>query len=108
MKKIILTAVIALLSFTIQAQEKGKQTIAVKGNCEMCKKRIEKAALDVKGVRSAEWSAEKQAIDLYINPKKTNTKEIEKAIAKAGHDTEHITATEEAYENLHSCCQYSR
>ncbi|TDS52732.1 heavy-metal-associated domain-containing protein [Myroides indicus] len=108
MKKVFLTFIIAFLFSTVQAQEKGKQTISVKGNCEMCKKRIEKAALDVKGVRSAEWSAEKQAIDLYINPKKTNTKEVEKAIAKAGHDTEHITAEDEAYQSLHSCCQYSR
>jgi copper chaperone CopZ len=108
MKKVFLTFVITLLFFAVQAQEKGKQTISVKGNCEMCKKRIEKAALDVKGVRSAEWSADKQAIDLYINPKKTNTKEVEKSIAKAGHDTEHITAEDEAYQSLHSCCQYSR
>lgn len=108
MKKLFLIATIALFGFTAQAQEKGKQTIPVKGNCEMCKKRIEKAALEVKGVRSVEWSADKQAVDLYINPKKTNTKEVEQAIAKAGHDTQHIKADNKAYQNLHACCQYSR
>lgn len=108
MKKLIIATVVFTLSFTVQAQESGKNTIEVKGLCGMCEKRIEKAAMAVKGVRSIEWSAEKQSMDLYINPKKTTTLEVEKAIAKAGHDTANVKATKEDYDNLHSCCKYDR
>jgi Cu(I)/Ag(I) efflux system membrane fusion protein len=34
--------------------------IQVAGNCDMCKERIETAALSVAGVTSAKWSADKQ------------------------------------------------
>ncbi|MDR0229343.1 MAG: heavy-metal-associated domain-containing protein [Flavobacteriaceae bacterium] len=108
MKKLIIATFALALSLTSNAQEKGKNTIEVKGNCEMCKKRIEKAALTVKGVRSIDWSADKQSMDLFINTKKTSVLEVEKAIAKAGHDTANVKATKEDYDNLHSCCQYER
>lgn len=108
MKKLIIVAIAFIASVATYAQENGKLKIEVKGNCEMCKKRIEKAAFSVKGVRSVDWSADKQEIALYINSKKTNSKEVEKAIAKAGHDTKHVKAENVAYDNLHSCCQYER
>lgn len=111
MKKIlsILTIIaFSTLSVVAQEKEKAKQVIDVKGNCEMCKKRIEKAALDVSGVRSVEWTSDKQAMTVYINPKKTTGLDVQTAVAKAGHDTQDVKATNEAYENLHSCCKYER
>lgn len=110
MKYLIYTTFFLVFTLPSFGQEKPKsyQKIAVKGNCEMCKKRIEKAALSVKGVRSASWSTDEKKLDLYLNPKKTNLEEVEKAVAKTGHDTQRIKATEENYKNLHSCCQYER
>lgn len=111
MKKLIAILGLVLLTCTaVSAQEKeqAKQIIEVKGVCEMCKKRIEKAALDVKGVRSADWSIADQQITVYLNPKKTTGQEVQEAIAKAGHDTKAVKATDEAYNNLHSCCKYER
>lgn len=110
MKKSFLIAGAVLLSTLGWSQDrpKGNETIQVKGNCEMCKKRIEKAALAVKGVRSADWSTENRNLQLYLNPKKADLKKVEEAIAKAGHDTQNIKASEESYKSLHSCCQYDR
>jgi len=34
--------------------------------------------------------------------------EIHEAIAAVGHDTEKVKATDEAYEELHTCCKYPR
>jgi delta 1-pyrroline-5-carboxylate dehydrogenase len=31
---------------------------------------------------------------------------VEKAIAKAGHDTKDIKATDEQYAKIHGCCKY--
>ena len=109
MKKIIsLMAVVAFSTLSVVAQEKAKQVIDVKGNCEMCKKRIEKAAISVDGVRSVEWSSDNQAMTVFINPKKTNGLAVQTAVAKAGHDTKEVKATDETYNELHSCCKYER
>ncbi|WP_430615038.1 heavy-metal-associated domain-containing protein [Flavobacterium sp. JP2137] len=112
MKNIILATIAGLLSLTTFAQEKpnknAKETIAVKGNCEMCKKRIEKAAFSVKGVRSAVWFSDNQQLELLINETKTDAKKVQKAIAEIGHDTEAFKAEQKDYDALHGCCQYPR
>ncbi len=110
MKYLIYATITLAFAFTSYAQDKPKsyQKIDVKGNCEMCKKRIEKAALSVKGVRSASWSTDEKKLDIYLNPKKTNLDAVEKAVAKTGHDTQNIKAEDNNYKNLHSCCQYER
>lgn len=112
MKKIVLVMLIMLAGFTMQAQEKksknAKHDVEVKGNCDQCKRRIEKAAYGVKGVKSAEWHADDQTLHLVIDETKTNTNAVREAVAKSGHDTDKAKATDEAYDNLHSCCQYKR
>jgi len=83
-------------------------TFTVHGNCGMCKTRIEKAAMGVKGVKKATWDAEKQQIDVQYNTKKTTLKAIHEAIAAVGHDTDLVRAKDEVYDNLHGCCKYER
>ncbi len=112
MKKILFVLFISIIGFTSQAQEKknknAKKDIEVKGNCEMCKKRIEKAAYTVSGVKSAQWHADDQTLHLILDENKTNAIEIQKVVAKAGHDTESVKATDEDYKKLHTCCAYDR
>lgn len=100
------------MGFTVTAQEKknknAKYTIEVNGNCEQCKKRIEKAAYAVAGVKSAIWSIDDHQLHVILNEDKTSVGDLKKAIAKVGHDTEDVKATAVDYENLHSCCQYER
>ena len=83
---------VMLMGVTMQAQEKKKKknakyTIEVKGNCEMCEKRIEKAAFSVSGVKYADWHADHQDIHLIIDENKCSIDDVRKAIAKSGHDT---------------------
>ncbi|WP_286913931.1 heavy-metal-associated domain-containing protein [Flavobacterium sp. UBA4197] len=112
MKKILLAFIITLIGFAVQAQEKknknAKYDIEVKGNCEMCKKRIEKAAYAVSGVKSAVWTADNQSLHLLLNEEKANPLLVQESIAKAGHDTEKVKANTDDYGKLHSCCQYER
>ena len=112
MKKIILILLVTLASFSIQAQEKkdknAKADIAVKGNCDQCKRRIEKAAFAVKGVKQAQWDEGGQQLHVIIDETKCSADNVREAIAKSGHDTDKVRATDEAYNNLHSCCQYKR
>lgn len=113
MKKylVLLLAVIGFV-FTSTAQEKknknAKADVEVKGNCDMCKKRIEKAAFSVKGVKSAAWHSEDQTLHLIIDENKTTAFKVQESVAKAGHDTKEVKATAEKYDNLHGCCKYER
>lgn len=99
-------------AFNSNAQEKKKKNakydIEVLGNCDMCKKRIEKAAFGVKGVKSAEWHADDQTLHVIIDETKISTLDVSKAVAKVGHDTGEVRATNKDYETLHTCCVYER
>lgn len=115
MKKIILLVLISFLGFSVQGQEKvvkkskNKEVIIkASGNCEMCEKRIEKAAFSVKGVKSAEWHVDCQDIHLIIDENKCTKEEVAQAIANVGHDTNLVKAQDKVYEEMHSCCQYER
>jgi copper chaperone CopZ len=112
MKKIMVLVLVSLFSLTAMAQEKKsknkKVIIKVAGNCEMCEKRIEKAAFSVKGVKSAEWHVDCQDIHLVIDETKCSKEDVAKAIAAVGHDTALVKAEDAVYEKLHGCCLYER
>ncbi|SFA76926.1 Heavy-metal-associated domain-containing protein [Flavobacterium swingsii] len=113
MKNIILILMISFLGFSMNAQEakknkNAKYTIEVNGNCEQCQKRIQKVALGVSGVKTATWSIETHQLNLILNEEKTTVLDVKKAIAKVGHDTDAVKATNKDYDNLHSCCKYER
>lgn len=101
-----------VVAFSTQAQEKknknAKYTIEVNGNCDLCKKRIEKAAFSVVGVKSAVWNVETHQLALILNEEKCSLLDVKKAIANVGHDTDEVKANNEAYDKLHMCCQYER
>jgi len=112
MKNLILGMMLLFVTLSTQAQDKknknAKYDIEVGGNCDLCKKRIEKAAFSVKGVKSADYNLEDNVLHIIINEEKCSILDIKKAIAKVGHDTDDVKATDEDYENLHGCCHYER
>lgn len=106
--KILSLATLFMLgAFTVFAANKTEK-IKVNGNCGMCEKRIEKAASGVEGVSKADWNKETKILEVTFDDAKANTEKIEKAIAKAGHDTPHFKATDEVYNKLPGCCHYDR
>jgi membrane fusion protein, copper/silver efflux system len=80
----------------------------VSGNCEMCKDRIEKAALSVAGVKEAVWNIETDELALAYDNTKTSLLEIHRAIAAMGHDTSLLKADDEVYKALPECCLYRK
>jgi Cu(I)/Ag(I) efflux system membrane fusion protein len=80
----------------------------VSGNCDMCKATIETAAGSLAGVNVANWNIESKQMHVSFNKDKTSLDKIHKAIAAAGYDTDQEVASEEAYNNLPPCCQYTR
>ncbi|HLA56441.1 MAG TPA: hypothetical protein VK623_10095 [Flavobacterium sp.] len=112
MKNIIFVVLLAFVGFASQAQEKknknAKYDIEVSGNCEQCKKRIEKAAFSVSGVKSADWHIDDHMLHLILNEEKASILDVKKAVAKAGHDTDEVKAVDEDYKKLPGCCLYER
>lgn len=91
-----------------QSYSVAHKNLQVSGNCSMCKNRIEKAAMGLSGVFTANWSAETKMLHLQCDSLKTNLQTIANAIAKAGHDTELKKADTTVYDDLPKCCRYSR
>lgn len=107
MKKIATVVLLALFATSAYAQEKNKKmTMEVDGVCEMCKLRIEKAALGVKGVKYALWDIPSHQLSLIMDERKTNAMEVKTALVAVGHDTKELKATEEAYNKVMPCCRY--
>jgi len=110
MKKILI--ILYVLPLVMVSQDKKKKSIKVQfvvnGNCEMCEKRIEKAALSLKGVKLADWDIPSNQINLIYDPRKVDLEKIHTGIATQGHDTSEVKAKEKYYYDLPMCCQYDR
>lgn len=110
-KNIFLIVSILFLSIQSNAQDKGKDknkkiSIEVKGNCGMCKSRIEKAASQVKGIKYANWDIPSKQLTLILDENKCSPLDVKKAIARVGHDTDTEKAGNEVYNNLPPCCKF--
>ncbi len=108
MKVLNLVLMMVVMGTTALFAGNTTEKFKVYGNCEMCESRIEKAALSVAGVTKADWNKETKMMEVAFDASKTSVKEIHQAIAKVGHDTELVKATNDAYNNLHGCCKYER
>lgn len=71
----------------------------------MCKTRIEDA-LDKPGIYKALYNIESQMVTVTFNSKKIEEIQLHNLVAIAGHDTEKVKASEQAYMNLPECCKY--
>lgn len=109
MKTKVLSLVVMFVfgTFMVFASNKTEK-FKVKGNCGMCEKRIEKAALSVDGVSKADWDKETKKLEVVFDDSKTNVHKVHMAVAKVGHDTEMHKAKDEVYNELPICCKYDR
>ena len=80
----------------------------VLGKCAMCRARVEKAAKQLPGVITADWDQDSQKMTLKFDQKQISQAEVEMAIARAGHDTGSVKASDKVYKKLHGCCKYDR
>jgi copper chaperone CopZ len=107
MKTILLTLTMLFIGTLLYGQNKNaKASIDVNGVCMMCKKRIEKASLKTKGVKSASWNVDTHELKLIFDENKTSLSQIESNVTDVGHDTKSFIASKEAYESLAPCCKY--
>ena len=106
MKKLLIIALMLTGTLTFAQNKNAKASMEVDGICGMCKARIEKACLNTKGVKFAQWSIDTHELNLIYDARKTDMETIEKQVLAAGHDTKNVKATDEAYATVHTCCKY--
>ncbi|NQX96981.1 MAG: heavy-metal-associated domain-containing protein [Flavobacteriales bacterium] len=104
----IATIIASENSVVVKHDDKKTDSFKVYGNCGMCKKTIEGALKNVKGIDKADWNQETKMMEVVYHTHDISLAEIKKKIAKVGYDSEGFRATEETYNNLPGCCQYER
>ena len=109
MKKLLLLFLFVVsTSVNGQNQKNKKSNFEVIGNCEICKKRFEKAALSLKGVKMATWDIPSNILSVIYNSNKIVPDQIQSAIANVGHDTPPFKAPDNVYNEHPMCCIYER
>jgi len=78
----------------------------VEGNCEMCKSRIEAAAMAQPGIIGANWNVETNVLAIKYNYFLADIDALHQAIADEGHDTDKVKADDDVYNELNGCCKY--
>lgn len=99
--------VLAFTLLTICAGYAQVQTaqIQTSAQCEMCKKKIEKKVMAVKGVKNAVLDMNTKTVKVKYDSKKVQLNEIKTAITQAGYDADDMKADEKAYSQLEDCCK---
>ena len=97
-----------LMLYAFSFAQAVTEQFLVKGNCGMCKDRIETAVKADKNVSSANWSMSKKVLTVSYDASKTDKKNILKSVAEVGHDNEMFRASGKVYDELEVCCQYDR
>lgn len=106
-KSIFILVFFAVTSNLAIAGDLDTLRFEVKGNCDMCKERIE-ASVDVKGVKSAVWDVDTKIIVVVYDKTKITEDKIHALISGVGHDTDKQTAPDKVYNKLPGCCKYDR
>lgn len=90
----------------VEGKELSMANFGVRGNCGMCKTTIEKAVKGLEGIATADWDVKKKSIKVSYDKSKVNEKDMHKAIAAAGYDTEQLTGSKSSYDKLPKCCKF--
>lgn len=107
MKKIIVFASIIgfLASCSGTDKSNAHAEFYVRGNCGMCKERIDKTVSTLPGVSKADWNVESKTIAVDYDSTKVSAIDIEKAVAATGHATKGVEMDMAAHDKLPMCCK---
>ena len=110
MKRIILMAVAALMTFSVVAAspEKVKKvkevkevTFSVHLHCENCVKKVQENISFEKGVKGLDVCQGHQTVTVKYDPAKTSEETLKAAIEKLGYEVSGVVAPEEVHHHDH-------
>ena len=109
MKKLRLTlfSLIGLVGITF-AQQKPFDKVVIKTPtvlCADCQERLENYLRREPGISAVKVDYKKKTTSITYMTDRNNIEQLKTAIANAGFDADDVTADEEAYKKLPSCCR---
>ncbi len=110
MKKIFtfIVAIIGLSFFNSAIAQQKPQTIKIKTptvQCKSCKERIENYLMREDGIKKVKVDYKRKETTVTFLPDRTNIENIKTAIANVGYDADNVTANEDSYKKLPTCCK---
>ena len=105
MKKIFILASILITIVACSTKPNAEASFFVRGNCDMCKERIDKTVLSIKGVETANWDVESKMLQVSYDSTVVSKLDIEKGIAATGHATQGVPMDSTAHDKLPECCK---
>ncbi|CAL1517338.1 heavy metal-associated domain-containing protein [Chitinophaga sp. MM2321] len=107
--KLVMLLLVASMGIAM-AQQKKKTVLTAKIStptvqCESCKNRIERYMSQEEGVEMVKVDYKKHITTVKYWDDRTNIENIKTGIANAGYDADNVTANEESYAKLPTCCK---
>lgn len=105
MKKLFPFLLFALCACSKSSDSNKESEFYVRGNCEMCKERIEASVKSVPGVSSAIWDVNTSSLKVAYDSTKVTELALHKSVAATGHGTKQVEMDSNAHNDLPECCQ---
>jgi mercuric ion binding protein len=108
MKKLLFTALFAVLGIAAFSQTKAAQTVKFTTptvQCDMCKNSIETYLKRVDGVLSVNVNVRRKETTVKYLTDRTNDEALKTAIVNAGYDANELKANPDSYKALPQCCK---
>lgn len=107
--RLLLVFMLAGIGTTMAQAKKGTlATVKISTptvQCAMCKEAIERYFIQKEGVQSCKVDFKKKTATVKYYTDRTNVENIKTAIANVGYDADDVTANEDSYKKLPTCCK---
>lgn len=112
MKKLILLALVSLITLGVSAQQsktasKGEQTVTIQTNgvCQKCADKFKENVPYFKGVKSYNYDMKTAKLTINYDSKKTNPDQLRQEVSKLGYNADNVKADQAARAKLPACCR---
>lgn len=117
MKKIILFALISVMTLGLSAQKaaqkpagKSLQTVTIQTNgvCQKCADRFKENVPYFKGVKTYSYDTKTAKLTISYDASKTNPDALRKEVSKLGYNADNVKADQAARAKLPACCRVEK
>ena len=110
MKKIIILALVSLITLGVSAQKtasKNEQTVTIQTNgvCQKCADKFKENVPYFKGVKSYTYDMKTAKLTINYDAKKTNPDQLRTQVSKLGYNADNVKADPAARAKLPACCR---
>ena len=112
MKKLILLALVSLITLGANAQQskaasKGEQTVTIQTNgvCQKCADKFKENVPYFKGVKSYTYDMKTAKLTINYDAKRTNPDQLRQEVSKLGYNADNVKADQAARAKLPACCR---